>query len=118
VPSGVSATPAPAEAVEDGRGLPATTTQCLTCLWITEMKWQKRLETARAIGRIAVPPPQREWLSVTQAANLLGVTPEKIYQACRSGGLQHTRLGANGAIRIHRDWLHGWLAQFVQNSPK
>jgi excisionase family DNA binding protein len=52
-----------------------------------------------------------EWLSAQQAADFISVSKEYIYDACRVGGLRHTRLGGKRNIRLRRDWITDWMTE-------
>lgn len=49
-------------------------------------------------------------LSVKQAAEEIGLTPDTLYRLCKAGKLAHYRLGAGGgAIRIKLEDLRAYL---------
>jgi excisionase family DNA binding protein len=48
-----------------------------------------------------------EWITVQQAADHLGVHHEAIYQACKSRGLRHAKLGRS-TIRLRLAWVDEW----------
>jgi excisionase family DNA binding protein len=57
------------------------------------------------------------WLTVTEAAEHIGVSPDFIYTACAVGGLPHVRLSGRRSIRIRRSHVDDWMQSFtVQNN--
>jgi excisionase family DNA binding protein len=54
------------------------------------------------------------WLTPDEAANHIGVYVETIYDACKTQGLKHVRLGGRRSIRIHESWLEGWMTEFTR----
>lgn len=57
-----------------------------------------------------------EWLTPQEAAKIIGVGTEFLYDACQARGLRHTRLGGKRHIRIHRVWLREWMDQHSRGS--
>ena len=49
------------------------------------------------------------WLTVRQAAEYLGLSPDTIYDACARGHLRHARVGGRRSIRLRTEWLDAWL---------
>ena len=49
------------------------------------------------------------WLTVTEAADYIGVSVDTIYTACERGELRHTKIGGRRAIRIRTEWIDEWL---------
>ena len=58
------------------------------------------------------PAPKRvassQWLSPQQAAAHIGVSVDTIYEACRSKGLRHAKVGQT-LTRIRPAWLDEWM---------
>ena len=50
-----------------------------------------------------------EWLTVQQAAMALNTGPRTIYVAIRRRELRAASVNRRGDLRIHRDWLKGWM---------
>jgi excisionase family DNA binding protein len=57
------------------------------------------------------PKLEADYLTVEQAAKIIGVGPKVIYTACRRDGLRHTKIkwSRHGKIRIRRAWLDEWM---------
>jgi excisionase family DNA binding protein len=55
----------------------------------------------------------RSWLTASEAAQRIGVYRETIYDACKTGGLKHTRLSGRRNIRIQAESLDAWIAEFA-----
>ncbi len=51
----------------------------------------------------SIPAPQRDWLTVQEAAAELGIGKNAAYELIRQGRIRCARLG--NSIRIHRSWL-------------
>lgn len=50
----------------------------------------------------------RNWLSVRQFADAMGLNIHTVYDLCKTSELPHIRVG--GTIRIHTNTLEAWLA--------
>jgi excisionase family DNA binding protein len=48
-----------------------------------------------------------DWLTPREAAGLMKVSVDLIYDACAKRALRHSRLGWR-TIRIRREWLEQW----------
>jgi excisionase family DNA binding protein len=70
---------------------------------------------AATVGGGAKPPSDR-FLSVKEAAEVIGVDVRTVYILCRTQGLKHARLSdtPNGVIRFRREWIDEWLEQRAQ----
>jgi len=55
-----------------------------------------------------------ELLSVRQVAKRLHKGPNYVYEAVRSGGMPHLRLGAS--IRVPQNLLEDWVGRQVQGN--
>jgi len=54
------------------------------------------------------PPAVDEWMTVKDAAELIHVGLDAIYEACARQELRHVKIG-HSSIRLRRDWLDAWL---------
>lgn len=68
---------------------------------------------ARARHRIPAPRADQEWFTPQEAADYLRIHVESIYEACRSRGLRHVKLG-HSTTRIRRAWLDAWAEEHVR----
>jgi excisionase family DNA binding protein len=57
-------------------------------------------------------PPATVWLTAEEAAAYLRVSTQSIYDACRTGGLRHHRLGGRRNIRLRQSDLDAWMTSF------
>jgi excisionase family DNA binding protein len=48
------------------------------------------------------------WLSPKQAADQIGISVDRIYDACAARTLRSVKLG-HSTIRIRREWLDTWM---------
>lgn len=54
------------------------------------------------------------WLSVSDAAEYAGYSPQTITRACREGFLRHSQpAGVGGKILLRREWVDAWLDVFA-----
>jgi excisionase family DNA binding protein len=72
-------------------------------------------KVTREMAKIATlrRPPDRSaspWISPQDAAEYLGVSVDKIYDACARRGLKHAKLG-HSTIRLRREWVDEWAEQ-------
>ena len=51
-----------------------------------------------------------------EAAQRVGVYVETIYDACKTGGLKHARIGGRRSIRIQAEWLDDWMSEFIRDT--
>lgn len=56
--------------------------------------------------------PSSAWLTADDAAAYLRVSTQSIYDACRTGGLRHYRLGGRRNIRLRQSDLDAWMTAF------
>lgn len=55
-------------------------------------------------------PERATWISPQEAADYLGISVDKIYDACRRGGLKHAKLG-HSTIRLKIEWVDAWAEE-------
>lgn len=72
------------------------------------------INTAHPLGTNLIftdkqPEPQRQWLTVRQAASRIGVSADFLYHACSVEGLKHVRLAGRRGIRISPSQLDDWM---------
>ncbi len=56
-----------------------------------------------------VPPPGAVWLTVPEAAAIMRLGKNRVYQLCQSGDLPHRRVGVS--IHIRRDTAETWIPE-------
>jgi excisionase family DNA binding protein len=63
-------------------------------------------------------PVSEDWLDIEGASLYMKLSRHSVYDAVRSGGLRHVRVGGRLRLRFKRAWLDQWLEQFaMQNEP-
>jgi len=59
--------------------------------------------------------PARRWLTVAQAADLIGLHPKSVYQLCRQRQITYTKIpslrGGRGMVRVDRIGLERMLEE-------
>jgi len=64
-------------------------------------------------------PVSDEWLDIDGASRHTKLSRHTVYDAVRTGGLRHVRVGGRLRLRFKRTWLDQWLEQFsVENDPR
>jgi excisionase family DNA binding protein len=64
-------------------------------------------------------PIRDEWLDIDGASRYTKLSRHTVYDAVRTGGLRHVRVGGRLRLRFRRTWLDHWLEQFsVENEPR
>jgi excisionase family DNA binding protein len=60
-----------------------------------------------------------EWLDIEGASRYTKLSRHTVYDAVRTGGLRHVRVGGRLRLRFKRTWLDQWLEQFsLQNDAR
>lgn len=63
------------------------------------------------------PERSSPWLTAAEAGKYAGVGRRLIYREVRAGRLRAAVLGHRRDLRIHRDWVDGWLTASASDSP-
>lgn len=56
-----------------------------------------------------LPPPDAVWLTVPEAAALMRLGKNRVYQLCAEGSLPHRRVGVT--VHIRRDVAETWTPE-------